>query len=101
MIIKSRNKIKYSLFIFIVFILSCYSCQKNSDKKEIKVDFSRREEVHPLPGNSGPPIRAAVAARVSPEENFSYYSKIFDYISHKIGRKIVFKQRKSYPEVNE
>ncbi len=101
MTIKSSNKIKYSLFIFIVFILSCSSCQKNSDKKEIKVDFSRGEEVPSLPGNSGPPIRAAVSARVSPEENFFYYNRIFDYISHKIGRKIVFKQRKSYQEVNE
>lgn len=51
------------------------------------MDFSRREEVYPLPRNSGPPLRAAVSAMVSPEENFSYYSRIFDYISHKIGRK--------------
>lgn len=37
----------------------------------------------------------------SPEENFFYYNKIFDYLSSKTGKRIIFKQRKSYQDVNE
>jgi len=99
--IKSINKVKYFFFIFIVFILSCFSCQKNSDEKKVRVDFSRKEEIHFLPGGSGILLKAAVSAMVSPKENFFHYSENFNYISSKTGKKILFKQRKSYREVNE
>jgi phosphonate transport system substrate-binding protein len=97
----SLNKIKYLLFFLFVFIISTYSCQKSSHEEKVKVSFSLREEIRSISGDSGQPLRAAVAARISPEENFFYYNKIFDYISSKTGKKIIFKQRKSYQEVNE
>lgn len=97
--IKSINIVKY--FLFFLFILSIYSCQKSSHEEKVRVNFSLREEIHSLPGESERPLRAAVSAMISPEENFFYYNKIFDYIYRKTGRKIIFKQRKSYQEVNE
>lgn len=97
----SLNKVKYFLFFLFTFILSIYSCQKSSHEEKVKVSFSLREEIRSLPGESGQPLKAAVAARISPEKNFFYYNKIFDYISSKTGKKIIFKQRKSYQEVNE
>ena len=101
MSIQSVTKMKYFSLLFFLFILINSSCQKNSDDKKIKVDLSNREQVHSLPGESGQPLRVAVAAMISPEENFYYYNKIFDYVYRKTGKKIIFKQRKSYQEVNE
>ncbi len=101
MSIQPATKMKYFSLLFFLFILINSSCQKNSDDKKIKVDLSNREQVHSLPGESGRPLRAAVAAMISPEENFYYYNKIFDYVYRKTGKKIIFKQRKSYQEVNE
>ena len=97
--IKPINKVIISLFL--LFILFLVSCQKNKDEEKIKVNFSHREDNYFQPDQSRPPLKAAVSAMISAEENFFYYSKIFDDISHKIGRRIVFKQRKSYQEVNE
>lgn len=94
-------KVKYYLLLFFVVILSYSSCQKDVDNKIVKVDFSGKEEIHSLPGGSGLSLHAAVSAMVSPEENFFHYNEIFNYVSSKIGKKILFKQRKSYREVNE
>lgn len=97
-----------SIVLIISVPLSCFisvlafsSCQKKSHPNNIKVDFSIREEVHPVVANSKLPLNAAVSAMTSPRENFSFYSKIFDYISKRIGRQIVYKQRKTYREINE
>ncbi len=77
------------------------SCQEKSQANKIKVDFSNRENVHSIVKNSKLPLTASVSAMTSPRENFLFYSKIFDYISKRIGRQIVFKQRKTYQEINE
>jgi phosphonate transport system substrate-binding protein len=37
---------------------------------------------------------------ISPEDTFSYYNKVFEYLSTQINRSILFKQRKTYQEVN-
>ncbi len=92
---------KYFSLLFFLFILFNSFCQKNSDDKKIKVDLSKREEIQSLPGETKGPLRVAVAAMISAEENFFHYNEIFDYVYRKIGRKIIFKQRKSYQEVNE
>jgi phosphonate transport system substrate-binding protein len=97
----STYKVKYLIFFLFMFILTFYSCQKSSHDEEVRVNLSKREDINSLPGETGGPLRVAVAARISPEENFFYYNKIFDYLSHKTGRKIIFKQRKSYQEVNQ
>lgn len=99
--IKSINKIKDIISILLLLILFCYSCQQSSEGDKLKVNFSNKEDIYDLTDQTGRPLRAAVAAMISPEENFFYYSRIFDYISQKIERRIIFKQRKSYHEVNE
>ena len=85
----------------LISVLAFSSCQEKSQANKIKVDFSNREKVHSVVKNSKLPLTAAVSAMTSPRENFSFYSKIFDYISKRIGRQIVFKQRKTYREINE
>lgn len=82
-----------------VFPLS--SCQKRGPDEKFKVDFSRREEIPYLAPDPQMPLTAAVSAMISPQENFFFYNRIFEYISKKIGRKIIYKQRKTYREVND
>src|SRR4030042_3208254 len=82
-------------------VLALSSCQEKSHANKIKGDFTNREKVHAVVKNSKLPLVAAVSAITSPQENVSFYSKIFDYISKRIGRQIVFKQRKTYREINE
>jgi len=84
-----------------ISVLAFSSCQERSHANKFKVDFSNRENVHSIVKNSKLPLTASVSAMTSPRENFSFYSKIFDYISKRIGRQIVFKQRKTYREINE
>jgi phosphonate transport system substrate-binding protein len=98
--IKSIKKV-YFFFPLIFLILTFFNCKKNDDVKQVSVNFSHREEIQPEENRTGPPLRAAVSAMISPKESFIYYSKIFDYISAQIGRSIVFKQRKTYQEVND
>lgn len=95
--------IKFIIFLgyigLAVFTLS--SCQKKGAADKIQVDFSRREEIPRLAPDSQMPLAAAVSALISPQESFYYYNRIFEYISEKTGRKIIFKQRKTYREVND
>lgn len=94
------RKVYLCFFLFIVLV-NFFNCKKNDDVKKVRVDFSHREEIQSHESGTGPPLRAAVSAMISPKESFFYYSKIFDYISTQIGRTIVFKQRKTYQEVND
>ncbi len=77
------------------------SCHKKDRIDRIRIDFSKQEEADKVSGNSDQPLTAAVSAMISPRENFSYYSRIFDYVSEKMGRKITYKQKRTYAEVNE
>lgn len=99
---KIRSKQYFTLLYVIISIIVTLlvSCQDKSNEKIVKVDFSRNDEVLSLMDESNIPLRVAVSAMISPEENFYYYTKIFDYISQHINRAIVFKQRKTYSEVN-
>lgn len=99
--IKSLVKGKYFFFLFLIFMMTFSFCQKSSNNEKLRVDFSKREEINSFPNGSGPPVTAAVSAMTSPKENFSYYNDIFDYISTQTGRRILFKQRKTYQEVND
>jgi len=97
---KPEPWIKYSLPLIFFFLLTFICCQKDQSNNKVKVDFSKKEEINSKINESGIPLQAAVAAMISPEENFYYYTKIFDYISQHMNREIIFKQRKTYSEVN-
>lgn len=97
------NSIKYAAFLGSIWlaVFSLSACQKKGPADKIEVDFSLREEIPRLTPDSQAPLTAAASALISPQENFFFYSRIFDYISRKIGQKIVYKQRKTYREVND
>lgn len=98
---KNIKIIVYHFIILFSIVLSFSACKKDKLNNKIKVDFSYREEIAQSSEENGSPLRVAVSAMISPAENFSYYNKIFDYISAHTGKKIIFKQRKTYREINE
>lgn len=100
MFIKTIKHIVYLGYIGLV-VFTLPSCQKQGPADKIEVDFSLREEIPHLAPDSQMPLAAAVSALISPQENFFYYNRIFEYISEKLGRKIIYKQRKTYREVND
>ena len=51
--------------------------------------------------NSGRPLEIAVGAMISPEQSINAYQELMDYISKKLNRPVVMKQRKTYQETND
>lgn len=96
-----RTDIVKSILIVLIVLFPVLSCREDHGPEKVKVDFTKREEVLTPRNPNGPPLMAAVSAMISAKETFSYYSKIFDYLGRRLGRRIMFKQRKTYQEVND
>lgn len=45
-------------------------------------------------------LEIAVAGMISPEQTFSVYQELMDYISNKMSVPVIMKQRKTYAEIN-
>lgn len=50
--------------------------------------------------DSRPALRIAVAAMISPKSTRGYYQDLLRLVGEKVGRKVIFSQRKTYAEVN-
>lgn len=92
---------KLFVLITLAIIWVGISCKKDEDIQHVKVDFSKRVQINDISNGASPPLMASVSAMMSPEENFYYYSRFFEYLSSQIGRRIQFRQRKTYSEVND
>ena len=97
--------IQFSRISFILLIcLVLISCKSN--KKEpigtVTVDFVNPSDssLSEYQADSIPVLKVAVSAIISPKETYRFYSELLEYISQKINHRIVFKQRKTYEEVN-
>lgn len=78
------------------------ACDSDSPQERVVVDFSgptMAQEAPPL-ADDLPVLRAAVGAMISPKETYSLYHELFQYLSERVGRQLVFVQRKTYEEVN-
>jgi phosphonate transport system substrate-binding protein len=78
------------------------ACDSGSPQERVVVDFSGptlAREAPPL-ADDLPVLRAAVGAMISPKETYSLYHELFQYLSERVGRQLVFVQRKTYEEVN-
>ncbi len=86
--------------VFLCLMILLLSCK--NDNKKIEVDF--KDAVVPVSGpnkNKDTPIYIAIASMTSPRETFTYYSQLIKYLSDKLGKTILIKQKKTYEEVNE
>ncbi len=65
------------------------------------VDASPKKTRAEIKTNSGRPLEIAVGAMISPEQTINAYQELMDYISKKLNRPVVMKQRKTYQETND
>lgn len=95
----TRRHIHLALLLLAGMITA--SCS-DRQREPIPVDLSRRE---PLPaqaqGNNHTALRFAVSAMTSPAQTFADYQDFVRYIGKRMGRPVVFKQRKTYQEIND
>lgn len=90
-----------SVLIICLVLFSC-NTKRRDNIETVKVDFVNRVDSTSLQFNkdSIPVLKVAVSAIISPKETYRFYSELLEYISQKIDHQIVFKQRKTYEEVN-
>ena len=89
------------LFLILAGLAIPMGCSNDSDYKT--VDFSRTAPAGAF-DQAAPKedvLRVAVGAMVSPEETFSFYRELIDYIGKKLEYPTQFIQRKTYREIND
>lgn len=93
---------KITLFLLLISVgFSIQSCRNNTNQKVV-VDFSNPiAKVSKYESENNRPIYIAIASMTSPKETFTYYSQLIEYLSKKLGKTILIKQKKTYKEVNE
>jgi len=91
---------KSSVFLLLIYIFF-FGCNDPKGTANIidfqdSIDFNKEVEKE-----SELPIYIAIASMTSPKETFVHYSQLIKYLSTKLGRTILIKQKKTYEEVNE
>ncbi|VAW24740.1 ABC transporter, substrate-binding protein (cluster 12, methionine/phosphonates) [hydrothermal vent metagenome] len=99
------NRIDFSPYYYVMFlgIILC-SCGNNLNRSNETtiVDFTTIDtlKVKNEYNDTVQELNVAVSAIITPQRTFKYYQELFQFISSKINYKIIFKQRKTYKEVN-
>ncbi|MBI5167187.1 MAG: phosphate/phosphite/phosphonate ABC transporter substrate-binding protein [candidate division NC10 bacterium] len=65
------------------------------------IEGSAKKTKAEVGADPGRPLEIAVGAMISPEQTINAYQELMDYISKKLNRPVVMKQRKTYQETNE
>lgn len=89
------------LSLFVITLVLTMSCNNPEEVKEINLYSSGTSSSEINSTKSKEKIYVAISTMISPVETFNLYKDLIDYISDKLGVTIVFKQRKTYDEVNE
>ncbi len=108
--IKNCGKKRYSiscqilLIFFLSFGLTACRNDNNQEKQEpVYVNFSHQANTGNLSNTPAKDsiLEVAISAIISPAETFIYYKDILNYISKKINIQVVYKQKKTYAEIND
>ncbi len=84
------------------FVFSCNMTGENQTSSPISINFENEnntDSLH-LHTQNDSVVTVAIAAIISPTETYVYYKDLLDYISKKIHVQIVYKQKKTYAEIN-
>jgi len=93
--------LRYLIIAVMLAVITSAICYALFSSQGVRVNFERTAFSTPPPSEDKRPVlRVAVAAMISPEATRDYYDNILDIIGDKIGRRVVFLQRKTYAEVN-
>lgn len=87
------------LYLLIIFFLS--GCQDERPTVNLGSNADREDSSPVTPADPQATLRVAVGAMVSPEITREYYQEMMELIAHRVGRRAIFSQRRTYAEVNE
>ena len=92
--------------IFALLFSPVFADTKSADgtkREPKKIDFNDVVESNPARPEraDGPALKIAVAAMISPKYTHKYYIELLNLIGERLGRRVVFVQKKTYAEVNE
>lgn len=92
-------------FIIVIFVIlflsSCDKLFNNVNQVVIELDNTDDSLKSVIAHHPDSILYVAISAMISPKETFIYYNELLDYLSEKIDKKIILKQRKTYDEVNK
>ncbi len=88
------------IILGILALMAGYACNRPVPEV-IEIDFSEGNGIVVQNDRDTTAIRVAIATVISPRESFVYYQEMFAALSEHLGRRIEFKQRTTYEEVNE
>lgn len=93
------------VFVFGLLLFFSTNCGNPSPEEEkiyaIDLDTTLEEKNADIKISQDNELNVAVAAMISPKETMHYYEDLFNYLGEKLGKRIHFKQRKTYKEVND
>ncbi len=92
-----KNPGVISFFIVVFVIVACSGPSRDA----YEVDFTDSIDVVSDNDQDTTAIRVAIATVISPRESFVYYQEMFNALAIHLGRRVEFKQRTTYEEVNE
>jgi phosphonate transport system substrate-binding protein len=73
-------------------------------EQAMRIDLDEVEQIstiHSPAQESASTLRVAISSMISPNDTRLLYRELVDYVGEKLGREVVFKQRRTYAEVNE
>lgn len=92
-------------FIIVIFVIlflsSCDKLFNNVNQVVIELDNTDDSLKSVIAHHPDSILYVAISAMISPKETFIYYNELLNYLSEKIDKKIILKQRKTYDEVNK
>jgi len=93
-----RKLLRVGMFLFLLTISILAGCR---DDRPI-VDFSSNSDTSSpaLKPSQQEPLRIAIGAMISPEITREYFQKLLEMIGERVGRRVVFSQRRTYAETN-
>jgi phosphonate transport system substrate-binding protein len=91
---------KYANIILLpVILFFLWSCGQEENIKEIDI-YENDNKLANEDTTDNAKLYVAISTMISPIETFNLYKDLIDYISEKMDVPIIFKQRKTYGEVN-
>jgi phosphonate transport system substrate-binding protein len=93
--IKQRSVRIFLAILFVCFIAGC-----DPFKKLTEINFDETVDLPAADISKKPKINICIGSMITPEEGYSYYKKLLDYIGEKTDMSINFIERRTYAEVN-
>jgi phosphonate transport system substrate-binding protein len=94
-------KKKFNIIFTGLIILIAASCTNNDEAKEVNLSRTSLPKGYQKNVKQVPKLSIAISTMISPIQTFNLYKDLIDYISKKLHIDIIFKQRRTYKEVND